>query len=174
MHTAIHKDLKTYFVEEHSQAAYERILEGAGFTDEYFSSKEYFNDADLEAVLGEAEKQLSMTRNEVLTANGKRAAHGLFEAVKPMIEPEWKTLDLVEAVEGRMHKYSREELGAFPPVLKTERVSKDELIVRSKSHRNMWALAVGFIQGFAQVYGENVTVDVQTDGGNVTMTIRKV
>ena len=172
MHAAIHADLKTYLVEEHSQDAFDNILRSAGFSNEYFESAEYFQDTELEVLLNAAANELNMTRDEILLANGIKAAPGLMEAFKSFMQEDWNTLDLVEAVELNMHKYAREEMAAFPPVLKTERVSDTELIVNVRSHRKMWALAQGFITGFAKSYGDKVDLKTTIDGTNCRFEIK--
>jgi hypothetical protein len=165
--------LKDYLVRAHSPTVYANILEAAGFESTHFDTREYFSDEDLNRVLEAAEAETNLSRDALLTANGKMATPALLEATAAMIDPSWKTLDLVEAVEGRMHTFAREEMAAFPPVLKTERVSENELIVRSRSHRRMWGLAVGFMYGFAEHYGETITVDVDIDGHTCVFTLRK-
>jgi hypothetical protein len=72
-----------------------------------------------------------------------------------------------------MHSYVRSEFGAFPPVLKTERISDDELIIRIRSHRNMFELAKGFIEAMSKLYGENFKVDMEVDGNECTYKVTR-
>jgi len=72
-----------------------------------------------------------------------------------------------------MHKHVREEMGAFPPALVSERVSDDELKVSVRSHRKMAGLARGFIQGFAAHYGETVSIDIDANDSGYSFQIKK-
>ena len=172
MLSAIHQGFKQYVLDTYSEADYEEIVSKAGFAKDHFEADEYFKDDDLNLLLATAQEKFSKTRHDILYEYGLHGAPGLFEMFKDFIDVDWKTFDFIEAVEGRMHKYMREEAGAFPPALKTERLSDDELKVSFISHRDMWGLAKGFITGFAAQYGETVTIDVEHHGRQHTCTIQ--
>lgn len=174
MHAAIHSDFKNFLETEHSAELYQKVLDTAGFENKHFEAEAYQNDAITEKAIDTAAELLSQSRLDFLTDMGKFGAKGLFEFAKPMINPEWKTLDLVENVESHMHKYTREEMGAFPPALKSQRVSENELIINVMSHRKMAGLAKGFILGFGAVYEENINVNVELTDTGYTFNIKKV
>lgn len=174
MHAAIHVDLQTYFIEDHSQSAFDSILDNAGFSPTYFKSSEYFQDTDLELLLKAATEVIGMTREEILLANGIKAAPGLLENFKAFLQDGWNTLDLIEAVEPNMHKYAREEMAAYPPVLKTERLDNNKLIINIRSHRKLWSLAHGFIVGFSRHYDDTLDIQMVIEGSNCRFTIEIV
>ncbi len=173
MHGILHGDLKAYLVKRQSQEAYDAIIEAAGLKDD-FSAESYYDDSLFDRILTAAGAQLSMDRQELLYELGVDLTPGALEHFGPLIDPSWKTLDFVESVESVMHHTAREQLKARPPVLETERVSADKLIVRISSTRNMFGLARGFIQGIAGHYGETVEVDLQTKGNDCTITLERV
>ncbi|NQZ07534.1 MAG: heme NO-binding domain-containing protein [Algicola sp.] len=108
MHAAIHVDLQRYFVEEHSQSIFDRILNKSGFTSTYFESSEYFQDTDLELLLKAATEVLGMTREEILLANGIKAAPGLLENFKAFLQDGWNTLDIQMEIESSNCRFTIE------------------------------------------------------------------
>jgi hypothetical protein len=75
------------------------------------------------------------------------------------ILPEWKTLDVIEHTEERIHKMVRlQHKGARPPYLSTTRRSADEIVVHYASERKLCSLAKGFATGIARHYGETLQI----------------
>ena len=96
MHAAIHSDFKNFLESEHSAELYQKVLDAAGYEAQDFEAKTYQNDAVTEKAIDTAAELLSQSRLDFLTDMGKFGAKGLYEFVKPMLDPSWKTLDLVE------------------------------------------------------------------------------
>jgi len=173
MHAVLHKSFKEFVEVSHSRPLYLKMLAKAGFDEEQFEADHYHNDAEIDQLLDAAGDLLSQSRMDFLTDMGTYGAPGLLEQFSGFLEPDWDVLDLVENVEPRMHKYVSEELGAFPPALKTERISKDQLQVDVLSHRKMAGLAKGFITGFAAHYGDKINIDVETSESGYRFVVTK-
>lgn len=173
MHTVMHQSFRDYIETNHSRDLYLQILDKASLEEAKFEVETYHNDADVDEAITVAGELLSQSRIEFLTDMGAYGAPGLLEQFSAFLDPEWNVLDLVENVEARMHKYVREEMGAFPPALKAERISVNELKVDVLSHRKMAGLAKGFIQGFADHYGDTITIDVETTDSGYSFLIKK-
>ncbi|MBE9042196.1 heme NO-binding domain-containing protein [Oscillatoriales cyanobacterium LEGE 11467] len=174
MHRVLHADLKNYIVECHSKQDYKVILEKAGYLESDFEGEEYYNDSLFENLLQASVSQLSMDRQAILSALGVNLTPGLLDNIQPMINSGWKTLDFVEETESIMHKYAREEMGAFPPALKPERISENELIIKFISHRGMCGLAQGFINAISKHYGEKIDLNIEVNGREHTLTLKKI
>jgi len=173
MHIALHQTVIEYLVKQHSEELYAQSLGDAGINKDDFEAANYHNDVELDQVIRAAEKRLGKTRDEFLTDVGVFGAPGLLDAFKDFLDPSWNVLDLVENVESRMHKHVREEMGAFPPALVSERVNADELNVTVRSHRKMAGLARGFILGFAKHYGDTVSIDIDANDAGYSFQIKK-
>ena len=173
MHIALHQTVIEYLIKQHSEELYAQSLGDAGINRAEFEAPDYHNDAELDNVIAAAGKRLGKTRDEFLTDVGVFGAPGLLEAFKDFLDPGWNVIDLVENVESRMHKHVREEMGAFPPALVSERISTDELKINVRSHRKMAGLARGFIQGFAKHYGDNVSIDIDANDAGYSFQIKK-
>lgn len=84
----------------------------------------------------------------------------LLKVFKHLINPDWRTLDLLENVEGTMHKAVRvNNPGATPPELKINRIDNNTVQINYYSKRNLPDLARGIIIGIAKQYKEE---DVMT------------
>ena len=174
MHSVLHADFKKYVVECHSQKDYEAILEKAGYKEGDFDGAGYYNDSHFDNLIQASESQLSMDRQAILSALAHHGGPALLDNVRSMIDLGWKTLDFIEETENIMHKYAREEMGAFPPALKPERISENELIIRFISHRGMCGLARGFINAISEHYGEKIELNMQVNDREHTLTIKKL
>ena len=173
MHVIVHQVFKSFVEDQHSRDLYLKMLKSAGFEEAQFEAAQYHNDSEIDRLIEIGANMLSQSRMDFLTDMGINGAAELFEALKAMIDPEWKTLDLIENVEPRMHKYVREELGAFPPALKSERPNENELKISALSHRKMAGLAKGFILGFGKIYDETITVDAEMSDTGYSFLIKK-
>lgn len=173
MHASIHQLLKGYIETHHSTDLYLQILKEAETDASTFEAEVYHNDADTDKVVTASGKLLSKSRDEFLYDVGVFGAPGILKQFEAFTSPDWNVLDLVGHVEARMHNYVRTEMGALPPGLKTERISDSELQVDIKSHRRMGGLAKGFIQGFANAYGNTITIDAATSDTGYSFLIKK-
>ena len=91
---------------------------------------------------------------------GEFLAPHLLKVAGPLIEPSWRTLDLVEHTEDLIHAMVRtKQPGADPPVLETVRAGPEELHVVYASRRRLCPLATGLLRGLARHYGELIEVD---------------
>ena len=172
MHAVLHLSFKDFVENHHSRDLYIQILNEAGLEEAKFEAENYHNDAEVDQAIAVAEKILSQSRNEFLSDMGNYGAPGLLEQFKAFLDPDWNVLDMVENVESSMHKYVREEMGAFPPALKTERLGENELKVDVLSHRKMAGLAKGFIEGFATHYGDAITIDIESMDAGYSFLIK--
>lgn len=97
--------------------------------------------------------------NDILEAFGEFVGGNLVTMYWHMVDPEWKTLDLIEYAEKSIHVNIRKTvMGALPPHLKCIRISPKEVHVIYGSQRRMCAVAKGMIKGIAAYYEEKVTV----------------
>ena len=90
---------------------------------------------------------------------GEFLAPHLVKVAGPLVDPTWRTLDLIENTESLIHSMVRTaQPGAEPPVLETVRVAPDELHLVYSSRRRLCPLAAGLIRGMARHFGETLDV----------------
>jgi hypothetical protein len=96
----------------------------------------------------------------VLERFGEFLAPHLVKVAGSLVEPEWRTLDLVEHTEAVIHAMVRTSRpGAAPPVIECVRAAPDELHVVYASRRRLCRLAVGLLRGVAGHFGEEVDLE---------------
>ena len=91
---------------------------------------------------------------------GRFLAPHLLKAARTVIDPAWRTLDLIENTESIIHAMIRSaNPGAAPPVLETVRQAPDELHLVYTSARRLCPLAIGLMRGMAKHYGEEIVIE---------------
>ena len=97
---------------------------------------------------------------DLLARFGDFLAPHLAKVAGPLIDPRWRTLDLIEHTEAIIHSMVRAaKPGAEPPVLETVRVAPDELHLVYSSRRRLCPMAGGLMQGLARHFGETLAVE---------------
>lgn len=95
----------------------------------------------------------------ILEALGEFSVPDFIKMYDFLINPEWKTIDLIANTEATIHEVLR---GAWtknkPPSLKCRRISPREVVVTYNSPRKMCAYAKGIAKGVAKHYGEQISI----------------
>jgi len=119
-----------------------------------------YPDADAAAMLGDLAAASGRPLPDIVTAFGEFLAPHLVKVAGTFIEPDWKTLDLIEHTEAIIHRMVRStNPGAAPPVLEVFRSAPDEIQVVYSSRRHLCALATGIMRGLATHFQERVTIE---------------
>jgi tRNA A-37 threonylcarbamoyl transferase component Bud32 len=148
------------FAQTHSRiTAWESLLREAQLPIKSYSPARAYPDEEMLALIGAASRLLSMPTGAVLEAFGEFVAPELIRLYGRLIEPEWKTLDLIENTEKLIHTTVRVgNPGAQPPVLNCIRSTRDELQIVYSSDRQLCSVAKGIVKGVARHYGETVHI----------------
>src|SRR5215472_18581004 len=117
------------FAQTHSRiTAWENLLREAQLPIKSYSPARAYPDEEMLALIGAASRLLDMSAGAVLEAFGEFVAPELIRLYGRLIEPEWKTLDLIENTEKLIHTAVRVgNPDAQPPVLHCVRSTPDEL-----------------------------------------------
>jgi len=119
-----------------------------------------YPDADAVALLQAVADAKGEPLGETVTRFGEFLAPHLVKVAGPLVDPAWRTLDLVEHTEQLIHAMVRvEKPGAEPPVLEAVRIGPDELHLVYSSRRRLCLLASGLVRGLARHFGESVEID---------------
>jgi predicted hydrocarbon binding protein len=99
----------------------------------------------------------------VLEEFGEFLAPHLVRVAGKLVDPAWRTLDLIENTESLIHAMIRTtNPGATPPVLEAVRVTPNELHLVYSSSRHLCRLAVGLMRGLGRHYGDDIAVEEST------------
>ncbi len=116
-----------------------------------------YPDADalafLQAIADDAGEPVQSTARRF----GEFLAPHLVKVAGPLIDPNWRTLDLIEHTEELIHGMVRaSQPGADPPVLETVRSNREEIHLVYSSRRRLCPLATGLLHGIARHFGETI------------------
>jgi tRNA A-37 threonylcarbamoyl transferase component Bud32 len=138
---------------------WERLLREAQLPVKSYSPARAYPDEEMLALVGAASRLLNTPAGAVLEAFGEFVAPELIRVYGKLIEPEWKTLDLIENTEKLIHAAVRVgNPDARPPVLDCIRSTPDELQIVYSSGRQLCRVAKGIVKGVARHYGETVHI----------------
>jgi tRNA A-37 threonylcarbamoyl transferase component Bud32 len=159
MHGLIFLQLQRFVQKQGGFTAWENLLREAHLPVKSYSPARVYTDEELLALVGAASRNLNMPACAVLEAFGEFLAPELISLYGKLIEPEWKTLDLIENTEQLIHTAVRVgNPGAKPPVLHCIRSTRDELQIVYSSDRKLCSVAKGIVKGVARHYGETVHI----------------
>ena len=119
-----------------------------------------YPDSDAVVILSSIAETTGRPLPSILEEFGQFLAPHLVKVASPVVDPAWRTLDLIEHTEAIIHTMVRSTTpGAAPPVLETVRQSPDELHLVYSSARRLCPLAVGLMRGIAAHYGETIRIE---------------
>ena len=119
-----------------------------------------YPDADAVAILSTIAETTGRPLPAILDEFGQFLAPHLVKVAGSVVDPAWRTLDLIEHTEAIIHAMIRTtNPGATPPVLETVRQSPDELHLVYSSARRLCPLATGLMRGIAAHYGETIRIE---------------
>jgi tRNA A-37 threonylcarbamoyl transferase component Bud32 len=159
MHGLIFLQFQKFAQKQGGATAWESLLREAQLPLKSYSPARVYPDEEVLALVGAASRLLNMPAGAVLEAFGEFVAPELIRLYGKLIEPGWRTLDLIENTEKLIHAAVRVgNPGARPPVLDCIRSTRDELQIVYSSHRQLCGVAKGVVKGVARHYGETVRI----------------
>jgi predicted Ser/Thr protein kinase len=159
MQGLIFLQLQKFAQRQGGAALWERLVREAGVPRKAYAPVRNYPDDELTALVGAANRALNLPVPAILEAFGEFLAPELLRLYERLIDPRWKTLDLLENTDKIMHSAVRVgNPGAKPPVLECIRTTENDLHIIYTSGREMCSLAKGIIRGLARHYDETITV----------------
>jgi hypothetical protein len=161
MHGLIVSKLRDYVVSNYGGETWQRITEGVGVWAEGSTPNldRIYPDPMALALIDKAVQATGMPAETVLEDFGNFIAPALLRLYPDLIKPGWRTLDIIERTEERIHTVVRSrDPDAAPPRLRTRRVGLTEVEIDYTSPRRLCWLAEGIARGLAAHYGETVEI----------------
>lgn len=107
MHGIVFGELKQYVAARLGTAAWSELLEAAGMGPKLYLAIEEYPDQELGAILRAASNRTGLSAAGILHDFGDFIGPHLMRMYRMYILPEWKTLDVIEHTEERIHKMVR-------------------------------------------------------------------
>lgn len=159
MHGTVFSELKKYVEEKLGPERWPDLLGEAGLGAKHFELLETYPDSDAVALVSAASRITGAPAADLLEDFGAFIAPHLIDMYWGLIEPEWKTLDLLEHTEEAIHKVVRlKNPGAQPPQLRVTRTGADRAVIEYTSERKMCPIAKGIVRGLAKHFAEVVEI----------------
>lgn len=173
MHGIIHAQLEKFVEIRYGTEAWKTVLGEAGLGDKVYLPSVTYADHEAAAIVSAASRLTSTPAAELLESFGEFLAPTLIETYAQLIQPGWKTMDLLLHTEETIHKVVRlRDSGPQPPRLEFEQTGPNTLNFSYNSPRQMSALGKGIIRGVAKHYGEKVAIEEhKKPGGSSEMKI---
>jgi hypothetical protein len=178
MHGSIFTLLKRYVQTQYDHSTWLKLVELSGLESSDFNHKEVYPDEHMYALVGQAAEMTGIPADELHEKFGEYLVPDLMYMYQKHINPDWRTLEMLENTEHSLHhQVRREHPENSPPVLQVERLNEHELMIEYVSPRRMGGLAVGIVRGLAAYYDEAERIDVQPttseNGERVQIHVRR-
>jgi Haem-NO-binding len=159
MHGIIFTALKKYVRTRLGDEAWTNLRTAAGLGDRVYLPVQAYPDEEIEALIHTVAHLSGISRSQLLEDFGRSMVPDFLIVYRPLLQPDWRTLDLLEHIETDIHPAVRtSNPGANPPLLKIERVSPGRVVIEYQSPRQWCALGRGLIAGLAAHYGDRVAI----------------
>ncbi|MBW3630011.1 MAG: heme NO-binding domain-containing protein [Gemmatimonadetes bacterium] len=160
MHGIIFSELRKYVDTTLGSGAWTATLADAGLGNKLYLPIQDYPDSDVFALVSSASRTTGLEIPAILEDFGQFIAPALLGLYRTLVQPEWKTLDLLENTEQTIHSVVRaRNPGAKPAELTAVRVAPDLVDLTYFSQRKLCPVAKGIVRGIAKHYGEAVTID---------------
>lgn len=178
MHGTIFTLLKRYVQTQYDHSTWVKLVEQAGLKSGDFSHKEVYPDEHMYALIGRAAEATGIPAGELHEKFGEYLVPDLMYMYQKYVDPDWRTLEMLENTELSLHnQVRREHPENAPPVLKVERLNENEVMINYVSPRRMGGLAVGIVRGLAVYFDEADRIEVMPttseDGERVQIHVRR-
>ncbi|OUJ74444.1 heme NO-binding domain-containing protein [Hymenobacter crusticola] len=179
MHGTIFLLLKRYVQLQYDHSTWMQLVTNAGLSTDNFSHREVYPDAHLFALVGQAAAMTGLSPEKLQEKFGEYLVPDLMYMYHKLVDPDWRTLEMLEHTEAVMHTRVRQEhTGNKPPVLDVVRVAPNEVLLTYVSPRRMGALAVGIVRGLATYFDEEDRIVLEPltseNGERVQIRVRRL
>ncbi len=159
MHGIIHLELRKFVEAGYGHGAWHGLLAKAGLDAEVYTPLRAYPDEQIVALVTAASEATGRPTSELLEAFGEFLVPTYVGLYGSLLDPSWRTLDVIEHTEETIHRVvRRRQPGAAPPRLHVERTGAHEVLIHYDSQRRLCAVARGIANGLARHFGESIGI----------------
>lgn len=163
MHGTIFFELKKYVETKLGPDTWNRLLRETDLGVRTYEVMADYPDSEVVKLTAAASRITGVPVLAILEDFGEFLAPDLLRMYAGLIDPKWKTLDVIEQTENQIHRVVRlHNRDAHPPELKCVRHSADEVVIHYGSSRKMCSVAKGIVRGLARHYDERIEISEST------------
>lgn len=159
MHGIVMTQFRQMVVDRLGRQGWEELTAAAGLAGADYKLGEVYPDEELMRLVLAAVRLTGTPLQTLLEDFGVFLAPTLLRVYEPLVDPRWRTLDVIEHTEAAIHTVVRiRDAGAAPPALLARRVSTTEVEIDYRSERKLCSVARGIATGMAAHFGERITI----------------
>jgi predicted hydrocarbon binding protein len=160
VHGIVFAQLRNYVSSRLGRESWSGLVEAAGAEHLVYLPTESYPDSDMSRLVAALSARTQESTEEILHDFGVYLAGPLLGIYGPLLDAQWRTLDLLEHTEKTIHTVIRmQRPNAAPPRLDIERVGPETVRIVYTSPRRLCDLARGIVRGMANHYRETVDVE---------------
>lgn len=164
MHGLLFCQLERFVVARHGRPTWTVLLGRAGLPGQRYRPDAVYDDGEMHQLVNAAAALLDQPAEDIQEAFGVFLAPQLLQLHTDLIQPQWRTLDLLLHTETLIHGAVRQrDPRAEPPRLEILQTGPQRLQLNYRSPRNLSATARGIIHGLAAHYGDGVQITERLD-----------
>lgn len=158
MHGFILTQLERFVTTALGSGAWSSVLREADLGDRVYVAVSSYPDHELRDIVVAASRRTGVAVDRVLFDFGRFLAPDLVRNYRHLLDPDWRTLDLLEHADGVVARVAKR--GDEAPRAKSFEVRRAErtATIVYRSELALCAMARGVVIGLADHYGENVSV----------------
>ena len=173
MHGIVFNQLEKFFKENHGREVLEQLKEEAGVRGKIYLPSKASPDSEMDGIMQAATRILGIDKEVLLERFGRYIAPSLLRTYRSYIKKEWGCMDLIEHVEGTIHKAVRISVPeSDPPQLMVVRESNDRIVINYTSNRKMVDFGIGIIHALAEHYNETVSIERLSIPNGTSLIVR--
>lgn len=159
MHGVIFSELKKFTDARLGPESWTRLLRQTGLSSRVYLPTKAYPDEEIQRIMAAAASAAGVSVRDVMEELGTFIVPDLLRLYGALVDPKWRTLDLIEHTESMIHRVVRLNDGnARPPELLVTRAAPNRAVIVYRSSRRMCGVARGIVRGVAAHYGEAVEV----------------
>ncbi|PYX00589.1 MAG: hypothetical protein DMG89_03935 [Acidobacteria bacterium] len=179
MHGIIFSELRNYVEATHGKGTWDVLLTEAGLANRVYMPVREYPDAEIIALVLTGSTMAGRSVAELLEDFGMFLVPMLMKTFGHLLQPQWRTIDVIEHTEPTVHAVVRvKNPGSKPPELRTVRRNKDEVTLFYSSPRKMCSLAIGIVKGLGKHFRETIVTTesrcMHRGAANCEIVFRKV
>jgi hypothetical protein len=166
--------LEQTVTDEYGEDIWDQLLDAAGIEGVYTAVGTYEDD-ELRKLVDAASVKLGVPANDVVRWFGRKAFPLLAGRYPGFFEGHDRSMSFLLTLNDVIHPEVRKLFpGAYAPTFDFERIDDETLALGYESYRGLCAFAEGLVEGTADHFGDNVTIDQTqcTQRGDAKCVIR--
>jgi hypothetical protein len=163
VHGLIHIELERFGRERLGDEVWAAATKQASVDGKAWLATASYDDAEITGLVLELASGAGTGPQALLEQFGEALVPTLLDGFGHLVDPEWRTIELIANTERLIHTALRaSDESARPPLLRVTLRPPDGLLLHYASERRMCGLAKGIIRGVAGHFGESIAIDEET------------